>query len=68
VPTNYSNATEMMVLEEFRKKINQEEGVASFEKSETPDGIIHTQKGQTIGVEVTQKKSQRQKQSSHLHQ
>ncbi len=53
MPSDYSKATEEMVLDEFRKKIDQEEGVASFKKSESPDGIIHTQKGQLIGVEVT---------------
>lgn len=53
MPTKYANATEQMVLEEFRKKIDQEEGVAHFVKSESPDGIIRTNAGKTIGIEVT---------------
>lgn len=53
MPTKYTDATEQMVLEEFRKKIDKEEGVAAFEKSESPDGIIHTQAGKIIGIEVT---------------
>ena len=40
MPTKYTDATEQMVLEEFRKKIDQEEGISAFEKSESPDGII----------------------------
>lgn len=51
--SKYNSVTEMMVLQEFQKKIDQEEGVASFEKSESPDGIIHTKKENIIGVEVT---------------
>ena len=51
--SRYNSITEMMVLQEFQKKIDQEEGVASFEKSESPDGIIHTKKKTSIGVEVT---------------
>lgn len=53
MPTKYTEAIELMVLEEFRKKVDQEEGVAAFEKSETPDGIIHTQTKKIIGIEVT---------------
>jgi len=53
MPTKYANTTEQMVLEEFQKKIDQEEGVAHFVKSESPDGIIQTNAGKTIGVEVT---------------
>ena len=53
MPTKYTNATEQMVLEEFRKKINQEVGVSAFVKSESPDAIIHTQSRQSIGIEVT---------------
>lgn len=53
MPTRYTDATEQMVLEEFRKKIDQEEGVARFDKSESPDGIIRTNTGKTIGIEVT---------------
>jgi hypothetical protein len=30
----------MMVLQEYVKKIDREEGVDSFTKSEKPDGII----------------------------
>jgi hypothetical protein len=51
--SRYNSITEMMVLQEFQKKIDQEDGVASFEKSESPDGIIRTKKATTIGVEVT---------------
>jgi hypothetical protein len=53
MPTKYTSATERMVLEEFRKKIDQEVGVFAFVKSESPDAIIHTQAGQSIGIEVT---------------
>jgi hypothetical protein len=51
--TSYGDATEQMVLEEFREKIDLEEGVARFLKSESPDGIIWTNAGKVIGVEVT---------------
>lgn len=53
MPTKYTSATEQMVLEEFRKKIDQEVGVSAFVKSESPDAIIHTQTGKSIGIEVT---------------
>lgn len=53
MPTPYTNNNEMMVLQEYIKKIAQTEKVDSFEKSEIPDGIIRTENGRIIGVEVT---------------
>lgn len=51
--SRYTDQTELMVLEEFCKKARQEEDVINFKRSESPDGIIQTQTGKTIGIEVT---------------
>ena len=53
MPTPYTTCTEMMVLQEYVKKVESEEGIDSFTKSEIPDGIIKTRQGRTIGAEVS---------------
>lgn len=52
MPTQYNSATEEMVLLEFQKKFDPDP-VTPYQKSESPDGIIHTRKGELIGIEVT---------------
>lgn len=53
MPTPYMNVTETRAIEEFRKKIEGEEGVLTFEKLEPPDILIHTRTGKIIWGEIT---------------
>ncbi|MBX9922484.1 MAG: hypothetical protein K2Y01_00095 [Rhabdochlamydiaceae bacterium] len=53
MPTSYMNVTEDRAIEEFKKKIEQEEGVLSIEKPEPPDILIKTRKNRIIWGDVT---------------
>jgi hypothetical protein len=53
MPRPYMNVTETRAIEEFRKKVEGEEGVLSIEKPEPPDILIHTGTGRIIWAEIT---------------